>query len=205
MDAVRPRAVAAARVAPVRAHVATPGVAPSHSPSTRPPHGVASRSRWSKTALFQSRLAHAGYVALVPDLYRGKKTVLATLVRLLDTTLVHWGGEMGRLPVIQNDTGADNVGRDHNTHGFSMWLAGGGVKGGRVVGSSDPIGAVPADRPVEPADVVRGEGDRIRGGRWSQALGAGHRRRQRRERFARPREPPSPRKFFCACWPFSRP
>ena len=50
---------------------------------------------------------------------------------LLDSTLVHWGGEMGRLPVIQNDVGAAKVGRDHNTHGFSMWLAGGGVRGGR--------------------------------------------------------------------------
>ncbi len=39
---------------------------------------------------------------------------------LLETTLVHWGGEMGRLPVIQNDAGAAKVGRDHNTYGFSM-------------------------------------------------------------------------------------
>jgi hypothetical protein len=45
---------------------------------------------------------------------------------LLDTTVVHWGGEMGRLPVIQNDAGPRQVGRDHNTYGFSMWLAGGG-------------------------------------------------------------------------------
>ena len=59
---------------------------------------------------------------------------------LLDTTLVHWGGEMGRLPVIQNDTGPDKVGRDHNTYGFSMWLAGGGVKGGSVFGATDDFG-----------------------------------------------------------------
>ncbi|HIA19769.1 MAG TPA: DUF1501 domain-containing protein, partial [Planctomycetaceae bacterium] len=44
---------------------------------------------------------------------------------LLDSTVVHWGGEMGRLPVIQNDTGPNQVGRDHNTYGFSMWVAGG--------------------------------------------------------------------------------
>ena len=49
---------------------------------------------------------------------------------LLDTTLVCWGGEMGRLPVIQNDAGPASVGRDHNTYGFSYWLAGGGFKGG---------------------------------------------------------------------------
>lgn len=59
---------------------------------------------------------------------------------LLDTTLVHWGGEMGRLPVIQNNAGAAKVGRDHNTHGFSMWLAGGGVRGGMAYGSTDDFG-----------------------------------------------------------------
>jgi hypothetical protein len=56
---------------------------------------------------------------------------------LLDTTLVHWGGEMGRLPVIQNEK---SIGRDHNTYGFSMWLAGGGVKGGVVHGETDELG-----------------------------------------------------------------
>lgn len=59
---------------------------------------------------------------------------------LLDSTLVHWGGEMGRLPVIQNDAGPDKVGRDHNTYGFSQWLAGGGVKGGLVYGATDEFG-----------------------------------------------------------------
>jgi len=59
---------------------------------------------------------------------------------LLETTIVHWGGEMGRLPVIQNDTGADKIGRDHNTYGFSMWLAGGGIRGGHVHGASDDFG-----------------------------------------------------------------
>lgn len=69
--------------------------------------------------------------ALVMDLKR---------LGLLDTTLVHWGGEMGRLPVIQNDTGPDKVGRDHNTYGFSMWLAGGGIKAGMVLGETDEFG-----------------------------------------------------------------
>jgi hypothetical protein len=59
---------------------------------------------------------------------------------LLDSTLVHWGGEMGRLPVIQNDAGRDKVGRDHNTYGFSMWLAGGGIRGGYVHGATDEFG-----------------------------------------------------------------
>ncbi|MCA9022203.1 MAG: DUF1501 domain-containing protein, partial [Planctomycetaceae bacterium] len=59
---------------------------------------------------------------------------------LLDETLVHWGGEMGRLPVIQNDAGVAKQGRDHNTYGFSMWLAGGGLKGGMTYGETDDFG-----------------------------------------------------------------
>ncbi len=59
---------------------------------------------------------------------------------LLESTLVHWGGEMGRLPVIQNDAGPDAIGRDHNTYGFSMWLAGGGIKGGMTLGTTDEWG-----------------------------------------------------------------
>ena len=59
---------------------------------------------------------------------------------LLDSTLVHWGGEMGRLPVVQNDAGPAKIGRDHNTYGFTMWLAGGGVRGGYVHGATDEFG-----------------------------------------------------------------
>lgn len=59
---------------------------------------------------------------------------------LLDTTVVHWGGEMGRLPVIQNDAGPDKVGRDHNTYGFTMWLAGGGFRRGGTYGATDEFG-----------------------------------------------------------------
>lgn len=64
---------------------------------------------------------------------------------LLDTTIVHWGGEMGRLPVIQNRAGAPrgerkSVGRDHNTYGFSMWMAGGGFKAGHIHGATDEFG-----------------------------------------------------------------
>ncbi|VTU00769.1 sulfatase : Uncharacterized protein OS=Singulisphaera acidiphila (strain ATCC BAA-1392 / DSM 18658 / VKM B-2454 / MOB10) GN=Sinac_1211 PE=4 SV=1: DUF1501 [Gemmataceae bacterium] len=54
---------------------------------------------------------------------------------LLDSTLVVWGGEFGRTPMAQ---GSD--GRDHNPHGFSMWLAGGGTKGGTVHGETDEFG-----------------------------------------------------------------
>jgi hypothetical protein len=59
---------------------------------------------------------------------------------LLDSTLVAWGGEMGRLPVIQNDAGPAKVGRDHNTYGFTYWFAGGGFKAGHVHGATDEFG-----------------------------------------------------------------
>jgi hypothetical protein len=55
---------------------------------------------------------------------------------LLDETLVIWGGEFGRTPVSQKGS----RGRDHNATGFSMWFAGGGVKGGTVLGTTDEIG-----------------------------------------------------------------
>jgi hypothetical protein len=47
---------------------------------------------------------------------------------------------MGRLPVIQNDLGKDKVGRDHNTFGFTIWLAGGGIRGGMAFGETDEWG-----------------------------------------------------------------
>jgi hypothetical protein len=67
---------------------------------------------------------------------------------LLDETLVIWGGEFGRTPFSQ---GAD--GRDHNPYGFSVWLAGGGIKGGMTYGVTDDFGyKVVADR-VEVYDL----------------------------------------------------
>jgi hypothetical protein len=57
---------------------------------------------------------------------------------LLDSTLILWGGEFGRQPTAENATG---TGRDHNSYGFTMWLAGGGVKGGTTVGETDELGS----------------------------------------------------------------
>ncbi|MCZ6794072.1 MAG: DUF1501 domain-containing protein, partial [Planctomycetota bacterium] len=57
---------------------------------------------------------------------------------LFDETLVMWGGEFGRTPTVEVRNGKDSkLGRDHNHYGFSMWLAGGGVKGGAVYGATD--------------------------------------------------------------------
>ena len=61
---------------------------------------------------------------------------------LLDSTLVVWGGEFGRTPVceIRNTTEEGNAGRDHHPQGYSMWFAGGGIKGGQVIGKTDDMG-----------------------------------------------------------------
>ncbi|MCI0379750.1 MAG: DUF1501 domain-containing protein [Gemmataceae bacterium] len=63
---------------------------------------------------------------------------------LLDETLIVWGGEFGRQPTAEYPTG---TGRDHNSYGFTMWLAGGGIKGGVSVGSTDELGAAAAENP----------------------------------------------------------
>ena len=59
---------------------------------------------------------------------------------LLDSTLIVWGGEFGRLPLSQNNVNAAAAGRDHGPPGFSVWLAGGGVKGGTTYGATDEFG-----------------------------------------------------------------
>jgi len=67
---------------------------------------------------------------------------------LLDTTLVVWGGEFGRLPTHQ---GSD--GRDHNSFGFTMWLAGGGVRGGLAYGATDEFGYSAVENKVHVHDL----------------------------------------------------
>ncbi len=67
---------------------------------------------------------------------------------LLDQTLVVWGGEFGRSPETQGGKG-----RDHHNLGFSMWMAGGGVKGGTVVGATDDIGLRAIEKPYHFRDV----------------------------------------------------
>jgi hypothetical protein len=64
---------------------------------------------------------------------------------LLDETLVVWGGEFGRQPTAEYDVG---TGRDHNSYGFTMWGAGGGLKGGVSVGSTDELGSKAVDEPM---------------------------------------------------------
>ena len=76
---------------------------------------------------------------------------------MLDDTLVIWGGEFGRTPTVELPTPGSNAGhlngRDHNNHGFTMWLAGGGVKGGYVHGATDETGFKAAENPVHVHDL----------------------------------------------------
>ena len=69
---------------------------------------------------------------------------------LFDSTLVLWGGEFGRTPVAEMP---GLSGRDHNHYGFTCWLAGGGVKGGTVVGSTDEFGFKAEQNPVHVHDL----------------------------------------------------
>ncbi|MCX6613683.1 MAG: DUF1501 domain-containing protein, partial [Acidobacteria bacterium] len=67
---------------------------------------------------------------------------------LLESTLIVWGGEFGRTPFNEKGNG-----RDHNPWGFTMWFAGGGVKGGQVIGSTDEIGLRAVERPSHVHDI----------------------------------------------------
>jgi hypothetical protein len=92
--------------------------------------------------LFDNHTLHAGetdkpIAGLLEDLkQRG----------LLDSTLIVWGGEFGRQPVAEYERG---TGRDHNAYGFTMWMAGGGVKGGVSVGQTDELGSKAVENPYQ--------------------------------------------------------
>jgi hypothetical protein len=86
---------------------------------------------------------------LAAEIDRPIAALLADLKRLgmLDSTLVLWGGEFGRTPV------SEGTGRDHNPYGFSVWLAGGGVKGGTVYGATDEFGFKAVENPTSVHDL----------------------------------------------------
>ena len=74
---------------------------------------------------------------------------------LLDETLVIWAGEFGRTSLSEwrNPSDPANIGRDHHADGFSLWVAGGGVKGGQVIGKTDELGVTVAEDPVHIHDL----------------------------------------------------
>ena len=67
---------------------------------------------------------------------------------MLDDTLVVWASEFGRTPLAEGKNG-----RDHHPYAFSMWMAGAGIKGGRVLGSTDKFGLRPVERPITAHDI----------------------------------------------------
>ena len=92
---------------------------------------------------------------MLPEMDRGFATLLEDLAQrgLLDSTIVWWSGEFGRTPKIQWEE-PWNGGRGHYGNCFSAVVAGGGFKGGHVVGSSDARGEEVANRPVYPQDLI---------------------------------------------------
>ncbi|MEX1231604.1 MAG: DUF1501 domain-containing protein [Planctomycetaceae bacterium] len=88
--------------------------------------------------------------SLIPPMEKAYAALLEDLEErgLLDSTLVVWMGDFGRTPIINKEAG-----RDHWPQCYSMVLAGGGIRGGQIVGESDKTGSVPLLRPVTPADI----------------------------------------------------
>ena len=73
---------------------------------------------------------------------------------MLDDTLVIFGGEFGRTPTVElNNSGKSKNGRDHNPYGFTVWMAGGGIKGGTVYGSTDEFGFQAEENPTDVHDL----------------------------------------------------
>jgi len=72
---------------------------------------------------------------------------------LLDETLVLWGGEFGRTPMMQGALKPDQIGRDHHPHGYTIWMAGGGIKPGTVYGGTDDFGFYAVENKVHVHDL----------------------------------------------------
>jgi len=98
-------------------------------------------------------------VTSLPERCRETDRPIAALLKdlkargLLEDTLVVWGGEFGRTPMNEKRNGSTYLGRDHHPHCFTMWLAGGGVKGGQTLGATDELGYFIAERPVGVHDL----------------------------------------------------
>jgi hypothetical protein len=98
-------------------------------------------------------------VTSLPKLCREVDRGAAALVKdldqrgLLDETLVVWGGEFGRTPMNEGRNNSKFLGRDHHPRAFTMWLAGGGIKRGALVGATDELGYNPVEDPLDVHDL----------------------------------------------------
>jgi uncharacterized protein (DUF1501 family) len=103
--------------------------------------------------------SHDDIVSRLPKLCLETDQAAAALVKdlkqrgMLDNTLVIWGGEFGRTPMNEERNRSKFLGRDHHPKAFSMWLAGGGIKGGVTVGQTDEFGYTVVEDPVEIHDL----------------------------------------------------
>ncbi len=98
----------------------------------------------------------ANHKRLAGELDRPIAALLTDLKRrgMFDDTLVIWGGEFGRTPSVElGGDGKSKLGRDHNHYGFSVWLAGGGVKGGTAYGATDDFGFKAVENPTSVHDL----------------------------------------------------
>ncbi|MEO1971092.1 MAG: DUF1501 domain-containing protein, partial [Pirellulaceae bacterium] len=101
---------------------------------------------------------HSSIKTTLPAVCKRTDQPAAALVKdlkqrgMLDSTIVHWGGEIGRLPVTQDHGASEKAGRDHNGQGFSIWLAGGGFQPGMSYGATDEFGHRAVDGIVTPND-----------------------------------------------------
>jgi Protein of unknown function (DUF1501) len=95
----------------------------------------------------------------LPSLCREVDQAAAALVKdlkqrgLLDSTLVVWGGEFGRTPMNEGRNNSKFLGRDHHPRAFTVWMAGGGIKPGVTLGSTDELGYNPVEDPVDVHDL----------------------------------------------------
>ncbi len=106
-------------------------------------HGSSPGESIDETLPIKCQQTDKAIAALLTDLER---------TGLLSETLIVWGGEFGRTPMMQNNVNTELkkgfIGRDHHPHAFSMWMAGGGIKGGLSYGQTDEFGYYPVDKPV---------------------------------------------------------
>jgi hypothetical protein len=102
---------------------------------------------------------HDGIRKHIPELCESADQASAALITdlkqrgMLDDTLVIWGGEFGRTPMAQNDVNSAKAGRDHHIRGFSMWMAGGGIRPGTSYGATDELGYYAVDNVVHVNDL----------------------------------------------------
>jgi hypothetical protein len=112
---------------------------------------------WDSHGASESEALNGGFLERCRETDRPVAALLKDLEQrgMLEETLVVWGGEFGRTPMLENRTGTDNpyIGRDHHSDVFTMWMAGGGVKGGVSHGETDEIGYMPLSGRVHVHDL----------------------------------------------------